>query len=241
MGVSLRLTGLSSSAAALRYWERRQEVVSNNLANVDTTGFKGERVFARLTEGALPEADTATDATGGALKETGSPLDLALAGDGYLVVDTPDGERLTRGGSFHLDAEGRVLDGSGNPLLGETGPLTVPAGSAAVEVSGAGVVRAGGREIGRLRLEGVPPGTRLQHAGAGLFIPTADARPLDESQRTGSARLLRQGYLEESNVTALDAMVDMISVQRAYAAVQKAVTTLDAVRGTAANELGRPV
>jgi flagellar basal body rod protein FlgG len=240
MGVSLRLTGLSSAAAALRYWERRQEVTSNNLANVDTTGFKGERVFARLTEGALPEADTGTDTRGGTLRETGSPLDLALTGDGYLVVDTPAGERLTRGGSYHLEEDGRVADAAGNALLGESGPIVVPPGTAAVEVTGGGVVRAGGREVGRLRMEGVPPGTRLQHAGAGLFVPDASARPLDESARR-DGRLVRQGYLEESNVSALDAMVDMISVQRAYAAVQKAVTTLDAVRGTAANELGKPV
>ena len=239
MGVSLRLTGLSSAAAALRYWERRQEVTSNNLANVDTTGFKAERVFARLTEGALPEADTGTDTRGGTLRETGAPLDIALAGDGYLVVDTPAGERLTRGGSFRLEEGGRVVDAAGNPLLGETGPVVVPPNSAAVEVTGAGVVRAGGREVARLRMEGTPPGARLQHAGGGLFVPDAGARPLDDdARRTG--RLVRQGYLEDSNVSSLDAMVDMISVQRAYAAVQKAVTTLDSVRGTAANELGRP-
>src|SRR5919199_161705 len=104
----MRTNGLTSAASALRYWERRQEVVANNLANVDTTGFKGERVFARLTEGALPEADTNTDTRGGTLKETGAPLDVALTGDGYLVVDTPQGERLTRGGSFHLDTDRRV-------------------------------------------------------------------------------------------------------------------------------------
>jgi flagellar basal body rod protein FlgG len=240
MGVSLRLTGLSSSAAALRYWERRQEVVANNLANVETTGFKAERVFARLAEGALPEADTSTDTRGGTLKETGSPLDLALTGDGYLVVDTPQGERLTRGGSFRLEEGGRVVDAAGNPLLGEGGPIVVPPDAGAVQVGGGGVVRAGGRDLGRLRLEGVPAGTRLEHAGAGLFVPDASAQPLDESAR-GATQLVRQGYLEESNVSPLDAMVDMISVQRAYAAVQKAVTTLDAVRGTAANELGKPV
>jgi flagellar hook-basal body protein len=82
---------MSSAAAALRYWERRQEVASNNLANVSTEGFKGQRVFARMVEGALPAADAVTDFTPGPLSTTGNPSDVAIEGRGFLVVKTPSG------------------------------------------------------------------------------------------------------------------------------------------------------
>jgi hypothetical protein len=141
--------GMSSSAAALRYWERRQAVLTHNLANAETAGFKAERVFARMIDDALPVADTATDLRAGALTTTGSPGDLALEGDGFFRVETPAGERWTRGGSFRPDAEGRLVDPNGNPLLGEGGPIEV--GSGDFTVAPDGTVRAGGQEVGRPR------------------------------------------------------------------------------------------
>src|ERR1051325_4214106 len=86
------LTGMDTAASALRYWERKQEVVANNLANVSTDGFKAQRVFARLLDGMHPAPDTTTDFSTGALKETGAPLDLALEKDGFFVVSTKAGE-----------------------------------------------------------------------------------------------------------------------------------------------------
>ena len=120
------INGMIRAANALAYWERRQEVAANNLANTETTGFKAERVFARVMGDSIPVADTATDRTAGSLSATNEPLDLALGNDSFLVVQTPNGERLSRGGSFSLDAEGRVVDGRGNPLLGEGGEIDSP-------------------------------------------------------------------------------------------------------------------
>lgn len=228
----MRTNGLASAASALRYWERRQEVAAHNLANVSTDGFKGERVFARMIDDALPVADTATDLRAGTLRVTGAPLDLALGGEGFLVVETPAGERWTRGGSFRLDAEGQVVDAGGNPLLGEGGPILAPPG--ALSVSREGVVTVDGEEVARLRVETAPPDARLAHEAGTLFVPDAGRAPAE-------TRDVRQGALEESNVSTVGSMVDMISVQRAYAAVQKAVTTLDGIRQTAANDLGKPV
>ena len=127
MGISFRPNGMTSSAHALRYWERRQEVVSNNLANVSTDGFKAERAFASLMDGALPEIDTQTDMRAGTLRPTGSPLDLAMGGDGFLVVSTPDGERLSRGGALRLDDEHRLVTAQGYPVLGDQGPIVLDA------------------------------------------------------------------------------------------------------------------
>src|SRR5690349_22774905 len=97
--------GIAAAASALRYYERRQEIVANNLANADTDGFKAERVFARLIDEAHPAPDVATDFRRGTFKETGSALDLATDSDGYFVVSTTQGERLSRGGAFQLSPD----------------------------------------------------------------------------------------------------------------------------------------
>ncbi|MBV9881224.1 MAG: flagellar hook-basal body protein [Gemmatirosa sp.] len=229
-----RPTGLTSAASALHYWERRQEVASNNLANVSTDGFKGERVFATMLGRSTPVAQAATDMTAGTMRPTGAPLDLALKGDGFLVVDTPNGERFTRGGSLQLDARRRLVDASGHPLLGAKGPITLPEGTVAIDASGA--VKVDGKPVDRLRVERSGAGAELAHEGGTLFVPDAARRPVAPSEG-----VVRQGFIEESNVNTVGSMVDMIAVQRAYASVQKAVTTIDAVRGTAVTEIGKPV
>lgn len=226
--------GLIRAANALHYWERRQEVAAHNLANTDTAGFKAERVFARIIGDAIPVADTATDLRVGALTHTGEPLDLALADGAFFVVETPNGERLSRGGSFSLDAEGRIVDARGNPLLGEGGEIVLPPGS--VDIDDGGLVRVDGREVTRLRVETVPPEIRLAHEEGTLFVPD----PAREEQPAGQRRV-RQGHIEASNVETIGSLVDLISIQRNYAAVQRAVVTLDDVRGKISNDLGRPV
>jgi flagellar basal body rod protein FlgG len=227
-------TGLTAAASALRYWERRQEIASNNLANVSTDGFRGEHVFARMLGDALPVAQTATDTTAGTLRETHDPLDLAVKGDGYFVVDTPNGERFTRGGAFQLDPQRRLVDADGHPVLGERGPIEVPNGT--VEIDAGGLLTVDGKPVDRLRLERAAPGAQLAHEGGTLLVPDASRQPVPDAERG-----VCQGFVEESNVNPIGSMVDMIAIQRAYASVQKAVSTIDAVRGTAANELGKPV
>jgi len=252
MGISLRPNGMTSAAHALRYWERRQEVVANNLANTSTDGFKAERAFASLAEDALPTVSTRTDLRAGDLRPTGNALDLALAGDGFLVVDTPAGERLTRGGSFRVDEQRRLVTASGEPLLGEGGPIVLdadvaasataggaPGGSARddmVQIDRDGHVRVAGTPVGTLRVERVPEGARLEHAGGNLFVPPDGREVVPPGERE-----LRQGAVESSNVSSIDALVEMITVQRAYASVQKAMTTLDSARGMVTSEIGKPV
>ncbi len=231
VGSSIRPTGLDNAAAALRFWERRQEVVANNLANVNTDGFKGERAFARLLDGNVPVVDAVTDLRTGAINATGNPLDVALSGEGFFVVQTPKGERLTRGGSLTIDADRRLVDAGGNPLLGAD---AVPAGAKQILIDPQGRVKADGKDVGRLRIETVAPGAHLQHEGGGQFSTKA-ARVEADPTRTK----VRQGALEASNVSSLDSLIDMIAVQRAYGAVQKSISTLDSVRGLAATELGR--
>lgn len=232
----MKVPGFASAASALRYWERRQEVASHNPASASTDGFEAERVFARVTDDALPVADTATDLRAGTLRSTGAPLDLALDGPGFFVVQTAGGERWSRGGGFRLDAAGQVVSASGHALLAEGGPVMVPDGGGTVAVDREGVVRVDGKEVARLRVETAPPGARLAHEAGTLFVPDACRAPADPA-----ALQVRQGFLEESNPGTVGSPVDMISVQRAYAAVQKTMTTLDGVRQTISNEIGKPV
>lgn len=237
----MKTDGIASAASALRYWERKQEVTANNLANATTDGFKAERVFAQLMEDSLPVGNAATDRRAGTIRATANPLDLALGSDGFFVVQTPQGERWTRGGAWQVNADGQLVDADGNAALGEGGPIRVTpsgAGSAGrgggVTIDAAGVVRVNGEETGRLRVERGGPGP-LQHEGGTRFIPPEDRVPVD-----AAARDVRQGAVEESNVNTVSTLVDLIAIQRNYAFAQKVLTTLDGIRATIANDLAKP-
>lgn len=225
--------GIASAISALQYWELRQEVMANNLANASTDGFRGERVFARLLDGQNPVAESATDLKEGTFKPTGNPLDVAVRGNAFFVVTTAEGERWTRGGAWRLDDAGRLTDAGGNPLLGTKGPIQVRAG-ATMTIDRAGVVRANNEVVDQLRLErGATP--TLQHEGEGRYVPPAERTAVD-----AEFRQVHQGVLEESNVNAVSSLVDMISIARNYAFAQKVLTTLDGVRSTIANDIAKP-
>ena len=229
-----RTNGLTAAAGALRFYERKSEITAHNLANATTDGFKAERAFAELLGQATPVARARTDMAGGTLRPTGNALDVALEGDGFLVVSTPQGERFSRGGSLRLDATNRLVDAQGRPVLGEQGEITLPKGSR-IDLTADGTLGVDGKPVARLRLERAGT-TQLVREAAGLFVPDAARAPAP----AGTVRV-RQGSLEESNVNPIGALVEMITAQRAYAAVQKSITTMDAVRGTAVTDLGRPV
>lgn len=222
--------GIGPSVHALRYWERRQEVVANNLANASTAGFRGDRVFARLMEGGGPVAVAATDTRAGTVTPTGRPLDVALDGGAFLVVSTGAGDRYVRGGSFTLDPRGLLVTGEGHPVLSETGPLTLPPGQ--VVIHPAGEVTVDGAPVGRLRVEraSAPP----VREGANTWVPQGPP-----AQQPGEDVRIRSGHLEESNVDPVSALVEMIEIQRAYGAVHRSLQAADEVMQTITSELGR--
>ena len=230
----VRTNGMSSAASALQMLERRQQVLANNLANASTRGFKAETVFSRMMGNALAVTDTALDLSAGTLTETRNPLDLAMEGDGFFVTSTPAGERMVRGGSFHLDANRTVVNDRGEALLGEKGPVVLPPGM--IEIDAAGIIKVDGKPVQRLRLETVADGTRLQHEGGTQFVPDASRQAL-----APDARRIRQGFVEESNVNTLTAMTAMIDVLHRFGAAQKTLSTLDTARGIASTELAKPV
>jgi flagellar basal body rod protein FlgG len=225
------MNAMTSAANALRYWERRQEVTANNLANVSTDGFKAERVFASLLDGG-PVIGTHTDRRDGTIRQTGQTTDLAIDGDGFFVVNTAGGERLTRGGSLQIDPAGFLSDQDGNRLLGNKGAIQVGDGKLTVDKQG--TVAVNGQNVDQLRVETTPPGAALLHEGGTRFVPGATRIAVAPDQRN-----VRQGFVEESNADSLGGLVDMISVQRAYAAVEKTIGVLDHVREVATSQLGK--
>ena len=221
-------------ARTLRYWEIRQAATANNLANASTPGFKAERVFARLLDDASILIDSGTDFSAGSLNPTGRPLDVALIGDGFLVVETPGGPRWLRGGSLSLSADGELLDAGGRLVLGEQGHIVLPPGK--IEITSIGEILVDGTEHARLRIERPRGGgsASLEREGANLWVRSARVERLGE----GEIRV-RQGHLEESNVDPVGSLVEMIEIQRAYTAVQRTLITEDSIMQTIANEIGR--
>jgi flagellar basal-body rod protein FlgF len=244
------IRGLYTAASGLTVQWERQEAIANNLANADTVGYKrddmigtsfGEymiyavragnaRYIGNASSGSVG-FETVTDYSPGELRQTGNPLDLALEGEGFFVVQTPQGERLTRNGDFTLDQAGNLVNHQGYPVLGENGPIVLR-GSAA-EILADGRVRVGGEVIDRLRVVKPQVGTALRKEGANLYGGGS------WTAATGSQ--VRQGFLEGSNVQTVMEMVRMIEVSRAYEANQKVLAAHDSALEKAVNEVGRVV
>ncbi|MCG8468428.1 MAG: flagellar hook basal-body protein [Gemmatimonadetes bacterium] len=226
--------GLDSALAALRYWRTKHEVVSHNLANVSSPGFKGHLIFAELRPGEQPAARQALDREQGTLSETGGPLDLVIEGPGFFVVDTPAGERLTRRGSFELDENGILVDPGGHPVMGDGGVIAIPP-EGEIVINDAGEITVDDELVDRLRVEQPEADDpEVTSEGASLLRVSASLQPVGPESRG-----IKQGFLEESNVDAVGGLTDLISIQRHFAAAQRAVETLDRVAGTIANDLAR--
>ncbi|MEJ5358171.1 MAG: flagellar basal-body rod protein FlgF [Desulfobacterales bacterium] len=246
-----------AAAAALAY-EKRLEVTANNLANLQTTGFKRQAVSFRayvLDEEnrprevlppypRVPDAsrfwiawEARVDPAPGALRQTGNPLDLALNGPGFFTVESPAGTRYTRRGNFTLNAEGVLVTQEGWPVQGEGGEIRIEGGRAAggramVSVGRDGTVRVDERDVGRLRVEEIPA-EALVRAENGYFAPPpGGGAPLAEFD-------LAQGFLEMSNVEAVRGMVEMIEILRGYESYQRLMRAVDEINAKSVSELGR--
>ena len=229
----MSMHGIVQTARALGYFERWQQVTANNVANANTDAFKADRVTATTTAGdGTPVPVGHIDLRPGPVRDTARPLDVALDGAGFLVLGTADGERLTRGGSFRLDATGRLTDVHGDPVLGANGPLVLRGNEVTIQQDGAVLVD--GAPVDRLRVVTVADPSQLLKEGKGRFIANAPTAPLpDEAIR------VKQGALEDTNVDPVMSMVEMITIQRAYQTNIQALRTMDAVMGTVTGEVGK--
>lgn len=207
--------------------QRATAVTANNIANLDTPGFRAQRpLFGTVLErqiAATPPGgrdlafaqDRATwrDTAPGSLQRTGNPLDMALAApEGFFAVETPRGERFTRAGRFQLNAEGQVVDLDGQPVLGADGrPIRTSPGDTRIEVMGDGTMRSENGELGRLRVVRFETPQRLNAEGDRLFAAPADM-PAQPVERPGVV----QGAVEGSNVRPITELTRMTEEMRQF-------------------------
>jgi flagellar basal-body rod protein FlgF len=172
------------------------------------------------------------DFSTGSLRQTGRSLDVALAGDGFLVVQTPRGERYTRDGALTLDVNGQLVTAQGDLVVGEGGPITVTPGE--VSIGEDGRLKVAGQELGRLKLVRFQtPRTALSKEGDSLFVATGSEQPQEATQT-----LVQQGMLESSNVNPVGEMAALMQNNREFEALQRSVTLLMSMRKIA-TEIGR--
>ncbi len=228
--------GLLETLEGGRLLERRLNVSANNLANVDTPGFKKDRLtFREVLMRKYPrgwrtfkEVTVQTDFQQGPVEFTGNPLDVAIVGEGFFKVQTPQGVAYTRAGNFRLDAQRRLVTPEGYPVLANGAPIIVDPGLAKgglitlpnerFLINADGTVSVDGTEVGRLDVVTFADLSVLKKRGENLFVPSEGAQEIPVENPD-----LRQGYLEQSNADPLEEMVNLIEIQREFEAIQKGI------------------
>lgn len=243
----------------------RMQVIANNLANVNTTGFKRDRAnFATLAyqlvtqPGAASSAEnryavglnlgtgvaiagTARIDTQGTIATTGNTLDMAIQGDGYFQVLMPDGRTgYTRAGNFSLSAEGTIVTADGMPLQPQ---IQLPSGTTSIAIAPDGTVSAtadgqAATEVGRIETARFVNGAGLQAVGGNLLVETAASGAAQVGAPGSEGRgMVKSGALEASNVNVVEELVDMIETQRAYEVNSKMIQSTDEMLRNANQQL----
>jgi flagellar basal-body rod protein FlgF len=237
--------GIYSTASGSISALLRLDAIANNLANAGTSGYKAERYIqqasrtanASATQTSVPtpinRGHLETDFSQGSIQPTGNPLDVAISGAGFFVVNGPHGERLTRRGSFSIDAEGYLTTTDGMRVQGDGGDLLIGKGRA--EIATDGTVRVDENVLGKLRIVAVPDPRALQREGGTLFAAggqvKADALP--------GAVYLTQGAVEGSNVSPVESLVGLIDTMRGFEAYMHAASRLDEVEQRTIDDVGK--
>lgn len=216
----------------------RQQVIANNLANVNTVGYKKDRAFHQVLNIANVNAGIEYEETTvfeeGFLRETGEPLDFSLKGDGFFIVQTENGNRYTRNGKFEIDEDGQLVMPEVGPIMGEGGPIIL---TKDFEVNEKGEFLVDNMPVGKLKLVSFEDNSVLKKEGNSLFFYDEDNDDVIEMDATNV--MIQQGYLEDSNVNAIEEMVNMIMLYREFEADQKALHTFDNVMDENANRIGK--
>jgi len=259
--------GIYAGTSAMLVQEKMLDVVGNNLANVDTSGFRAriavnksfpEELMDRIErsmdpvvkEGFAPGGripigvlslanvlhETAMRTTMGALERTGAPLDLAIEGEGFFVVQDGAGNTFyTRSGHFQRNEQGQVVTHEGMLLLGDGGPIEIGEGTQ-VLVGEDGQVFVDGEAVGTVRVVRFQTPSRLRNVGKSLLAETQESGAPEDVE----APKLAVGFLERSNVNVVEEMTKMIEANRAYEAAAKTVTIQDELSSRLSNSFGRP-
>ncbi len=257
--------GIYIAASAGIKQSKKMEVIANNLANVNTTGYKRDRLaFKELMPPFPPDSgleagknvllpanksnsnvsyvaitDQYTDHKTGELKPTNAPLDLGISGDGFFSIQTQDGVRYTRNGNFRLDTANRLVNQKGEPVLNaQNQPIVINTPGDKISIDRRGNIFVGrglvNSNVGKLKLVNFEDKTTLEKTGDGQYRqndPEAEEKPGDVS--------IRQGFLEDSNVSTVEEMTEMLATLRIFETYQKVIQSIDSMDDQSVNNIGR--
>lgn len=237
-----QLIGLSRQIAL----ERLTDVTANNIANLNTTGFKAEKLLfeeylmpvARDRDFAWPDQPlsytkdwgTMHDMRNGETVPTGNPLDVALQGNGFLTVMSPNGERWTRSGSLQINAEGTLVDLNGYPVIADGSEVQFDPAEQNISIAADGTISTDAGTKGRLQIVEFANAQQLTREGSNLF---SGGTPVP-----ATATRVLQGSVERSNVSGITEMSELIRVSRSYESLSSLMQRQDELRRTAIQRLG---
>lgn len=238
------LIGLSRQMAL----QNQMDSIANNLANLQTAGYKGDRL--KFEEFVMPvakmdgmagndgeisfvhQARQLRDFSQGDIIATSNPLDIAINGDGWFAVETPEGERYTRNGHLKVDSEGRLTTAGGNPILGLGGAIVLAPEETDLIIASDGTISTQDGEKARLRIVTFDDEQRMKKIGNTLFAT-------DEQPKPSSNPQVAQGMIEQSNVQSVVELARMIEVSRSYISTAKLLDGTNDLRQRAIETLGR--
>ncbi len=235
----------ASRQAVLR---RSMSVIANNLANMNTTGFKGEKMMfiehlVRSRGGEKIGGDrlafvrdvaTAKDLSEGAFQKTNNPLDLAINGDGFFVLGTPGGDRYTRSGNFQMDATGQLVTRSGEPVLSDSGePFFMSPEDSNIEIARDGTISTENGVLGKIAVVSFANRQEMRVVAGGMYSTAQQPVPVEQP-------VIAQGMLEGSNVKPISEMTRMIEVSRSYQSTKNFVEREDERMKEMIKEFARP-
>jgi flagellar basal-body rod protein FlgG len=218
----------------------KNDIVSNNLANINTIGYKRDVMFTDMLDVFDTNDDNKnvkTEFTQGTMKETGNPLDIAFAGSGFFVIENNGEEYYTRDGHFTVNRVGNLTTAEGFNVMGQGGIINVSLDGSKTgdfEISKLGEIFVNDEYIDMLKIVDFEDYRELTKEGVNLFSANDNLKPYEPEMY-----MVLQRHLEGSNVNSVDEMVELISLQRNFESTQKAVRTLDDALGKAANDIGR--
>ncbi|MDZ7640727.1 MAG: flagellar basal-body rod protein FlgF [Desulfurivibrio sp.] len=234
--------GMVEGLETMRAQERRLDQVANNLANVDTAGYKRQKMaFWEMLYNVTDDrqrigkgAHNLIDHQQGNVQQTDKPLDLAINGEGFFRIQTDRGIRYTRAGNFELDPVGQLRMPSGGLVLGQGGPVVLDPAGGEVSIDPQGLIQQDGAPIDQLNIVTVNDLTNLAQEGDNLF------RLEDDGAEVAAVDFrVRQGYVEKSNVNSVEEMTAMIDLYRNYQAQQKMIQGIDEMDNLAISRVGK--
>lgn len=233
--------GLIEGTETMLAQSQRLNQITNNLANVDTPGYKKEDItfweMLYTTNQNHPRVGKAlkilTNHQEGSVKNTGNQLDFAISGNGFFKLQTPQGVRYSRAGNFLLNSEGQLINPDGHLVLGEGGPIVINGNEVSVATDGS--LQVDGVNAGRFDIATFANLTDIEKEGTNLFRLKNEGA----EEQPATDFTVRQGFLESSNVSLVSEMTTMLDLHRAYETQQKVILTFDEIDAKAISTVGK--